>query len=88
MDDKVLWGLVVVLYVAPFACFEIYRQARRGDGYTPDRWTAWGWGGFAVLLALWSIKVPAGLVVIAAVLAGLVAGLRYAIRAVRARRAG
>lgn len=86
MNEATLWGIVILAYVAPFATFEIVRQARRGDGYAPDRWTGWGWGGFVVLLVLWGVKFPAAIVILLALIAAAVAGVRYGLQMLKRSR--
>lgn len=87
MNDKVLWGIIMLGYIAPFCGYEIYRQAALGEGYEIDRFTAVGASGLLTLLGLWAIKVPAAVVILLLLVAGVVTLTWYTVRALRARRA-
>lgn len=87
MDDKTLWGVAFMAYLVPLLAVELYRQVRRGDNYSPNWVTGWGWSGALLLLGLWSIKMPAVVAVALDVIAVLALAVRYGLHLLKRRRA-
>lgn len=73
------WGMLLIAYIIPYASWEIYRQARRGNDFVVDRQSVCGAAVLFGLLALWGAHVPPGvgvLLLLSAVTAAALMWLR------------